>query len=395
MLGSGPNRIGQGIEFDYCCVHAAQAFRRLGYEAVLAELEPGDGLDRLRHLRPALPRAGDARARARRRASSSGRSASSSRSAGRRRCGSPPALAAAGVPLLGDPLDAIDAAEDRGRFGAAAGGARAARAALGHGRDDGRGARRSRSGSATRCSCGRTTCSAAAGCASRGGRRSCELDGPALVDRFLARRARARRRRALRRRRTPGSRRSSSTSSAPACTRATRRASCPAPSVVARRSRPRSASCVDRLARGLGARGLLNLQLAVHEGELLRARGEPARVAHGSVRREGDRRPARRPRLPAAARRAARRARPAGAGRADARVGEGGDLPVRALRGRGRPRRRDALDRRGDGGRRGTSSRPTGVRSAPPAAPGLRARFGPCSSALPFLNRLSGAACFP
>src|SRR4029077_11099310 len=29
ILGSGPNRIGQGIEFDYCCVHAAQSFRRL------------------------------------------------------------------------------------------------------------------------------------------------------------------------------------------------------------------------------------------------------------------------------------------------------------------------------------------------------------------------------
>src|SRR5262249_46903634 len=30
ILGSGPNRIGQGIEFDYCCVHAAQSFRALG-----------------------------------------------------------------------------------------------------------------------------------------------------------------------------------------------------------------------------------------------------------------------------------------------------------------------------------------------------------------------------
>src|SRR5439155_13981766 len=31
ILGSGPNRIGQGIEFDYCCVHAAQSFRAHGY----------------------------------------------------------------------------------------------------------------------------------------------------------------------------------------------------------------------------------------------------------------------------------------------------------------------------------------------------------------------------
>jgi len=40
ILGSGPNRIGQGIEFDYCCVHAAQSFRALGYEAVMVNCNP-------------------------------------------------------------------------------------------------------------------------------------------------------------------------------------------------------------------------------------------------------------------------------------------------------------------------------------------------------------------
>ncbi len=40
ILGSGPNRIGQGIEFDYCCVHAAQSFRELGYEAVMVNCNP-------------------------------------------------------------------------------------------------------------------------------------------------------------------------------------------------------------------------------------------------------------------------------------------------------------------------------------------------------------------
>jgi carbamoyl-phosphate synthase large subunit len=40
ILGSGPNRIGQGIEFDYCCVHAAQSFRDLGYEAVMVNCNP-------------------------------------------------------------------------------------------------------------------------------------------------------------------------------------------------------------------------------------------------------------------------------------------------------------------------------------------------------------------
>ena len=40
ILGSGPNRIGQGIEFDYCCVHAAKTFRELGYEAVMVNCNP-------------------------------------------------------------------------------------------------------------------------------------------------------------------------------------------------------------------------------------------------------------------------------------------------------------------------------------------------------------------
>jgi len=40
ILGSGPNRIGQGIEFDYCCVHAAKTFRTLGYEAVMVNCNP-------------------------------------------------------------------------------------------------------------------------------------------------------------------------------------------------------------------------------------------------------------------------------------------------------------------------------------------------------------------
>jgi carbamoyl-phosphate synthase large subunit len=40
ILGSGPNRIGQGVEFDYCCVHAVQTFRRLGYEAVMVNCNP-------------------------------------------------------------------------------------------------------------------------------------------------------------------------------------------------------------------------------------------------------------------------------------------------------------------------------------------------------------------
>jgi len=40
ILGGGPNRIGQGIEFDYCCVHAAMAVREMGYEAIMVNSNP-------------------------------------------------------------------------------------------------------------------------------------------------------------------------------------------------------------------------------------------------------------------------------------------------------------------------------------------------------------------
>jgi carbamoyl-phosphate synthase large subunit len=40
ILGSGPNRIGQGIEFDYCCVHAVQALREAGYETIMVNSNP-------------------------------------------------------------------------------------------------------------------------------------------------------------------------------------------------------------------------------------------------------------------------------------------------------------------------------------------------------------------
>src|SRR5690606_38201082 len=40
VLGGGPNRIGQGIEFDYCCVHAALAMREDGYETIMVNCNP-------------------------------------------------------------------------------------------------------------------------------------------------------------------------------------------------------------------------------------------------------------------------------------------------------------------------------------------------------------------
>ncbi len=40
ILGGGPNRIGQGIEFDYCCVHAVQALKKMGYETIMVNSNP-------------------------------------------------------------------------------------------------------------------------------------------------------------------------------------------------------------------------------------------------------------------------------------------------------------------------------------------------------------------
>ena len=40
ILGGGPNRIGQGIEFDYCCVHASLALKKLGFETIIVNCNP-------------------------------------------------------------------------------------------------------------------------------------------------------------------------------------------------------------------------------------------------------------------------------------------------------------------------------------------------------------------
>ena len=115
VLGSGPNRIGQGIEFDYCCVHAASTFRALGYEAVLVNPNPEtvstdyDTSDRL-YLEPlTLERALDV-------CELEQPLGVVVSFGGQTPLKLAPGLVEAGVPLLGDPLAAIDAAEDRVRF---------------------------------------------------------------------------------------------------------------------------------------------------------------------------------------------------------------------------------------------------------------------------------------
>ncbi|HEY8809873.1 MAG TPA: carbamoyl-phosphate synthase large subunit, partial [Solirubrobacterales bacterium] len=117
ILGGGPNRIGQGIEFDYCCVHAAMTARELGRDAVMINCNPEtvstdyDTSDRL-YFEPLT--AEDVLA-----------VCEQERPEGVivQFGGQTPlklarALEEAGVPLLGTPVDAIDLAEDRGRFGA-------------------------------------------------------------------------------------------------------------------------------------------------------------------------------------------------------------------------------------------------------------------------------------
>jgi carbamoyl-phosphate synthase large subunit len=117
VLGSGPNRIGQGIEFDYCCVHAAETARELGYAAVMVNCNPetvstDHGVSDRLYLEPLT-------------LDSVLEVCELERPAGvvTQLGGQTPlrlaaALAEAGVPVLGTPPDAIDLAEDRGRFGA-------------------------------------------------------------------------------------------------------------------------------------------------------------------------------------------------------------------------------------------------------------------------------------
>ena len=189
ILGSGPNRIGQGIEFDYCCVHAVQTFRSLGYEAVMVNCNPEtvstdyDTSDRL-YFEP-LDAAGVLAVCEREQPDGVVIQFG----------GQTPLKLARELEAAGfrDPRHAVRGG--RPRRGPRAVRRRAARArdrvpGVGDRRE--RRARRSTSpsGSATRCSSGRRTCSAAARCAcatttTRCARRSRGVQGPTLVDRFL------------------------------------------------------------------------------------------------------------------------------------------------------------------------------------------------------------------
>ncbi|AYJ49646.1 carbamoyl-phosphate synthase large subunit [Rhodococcus sp. P1Y] len=120
ILGSGPNRIGQGIEFDYSCVHAAQTLSEAGYETVMVNCNPEtvstdyDTADRL-YFEPLTFE--DVLEVYRAEAASGTVRGVIVQLGGQTPLGLAKRLKAAGVPIVGTSPEAIDLAEDRGEFG--------------------------------------------------------------------------------------------------------------------------------------------------------------------------------------------------------------------------------------------------------------------------------------
>lgn len=119
ILGGGPNRIGQGIEFDYCCVHAAYALREAGFETIMVNCNPEtvstdyDTSDRL-YFEPLTDE--DVISLIRTEQAGGEILGCIVQYGGQTPLKLSRALEAAGIPLLGTPADAIDRAEDRERF---------------------------------------------------------------------------------------------------------------------------------------------------------------------------------------------------------------------------------------------------------------------------------------
>ena len=120
ILGSGPNRIGQGLEFDYSCVHAAFALREAGYETVMINCNPEtvstdyDTSDRL-YFEPLTLE--DVLEVIRAEMAAGPVLGVIAQLGGQTPLGLARGLLDAGVTILGTSPDAIDMAEDRGKFG--------------------------------------------------------------------------------------------------------------------------------------------------------------------------------------------------------------------------------------------------------------------------------------
>ncbi len=117
ILGAGPNRIGQGIEFDYCCVHAAMTVRETGRDAVMVNCNPEtvstdyDTSDRLYFEPLTLEHVLDVCEREK-------PEGVIVQFGGQTPLKLASGLIEAGIPIIGTPFDAIDGAEDREKFGA-------------------------------------------------------------------------------------------------------------------------------------------------------------------------------------------------------------------------------------------------------------------------------------
>jgi carbamoyl-phosphate synthase large subunit len=119
ILGGGPNRIGQGIEFDYCCVHAAYALKEAGFETIMVNCNPEtvstdyDTSDRL-YFEPLTGE--DVIALVRKEQERGTLLGCIVQYGGQTPLKLSQALSKAGIPILGTSADAIDIAEDRERF---------------------------------------------------------------------------------------------------------------------------------------------------------------------------------------------------------------------------------------------------------------------------------------
>ncbi len=119
ILGGGPNRIGQGIEFDYCCVHAAYALKEAGFETIMVNCNPEtvstdyDTSDRL-YFEPLTEE--DVIALVRREQDKGTVLGCIVQYGGQTPLKLSQALSREGIPILGTSADAIDLAEDRERF---------------------------------------------------------------------------------------------------------------------------------------------------------------------------------------------------------------------------------------------------------------------------------------
>ena len=169
ILGSGPNRIGQGIEFDYSCVHAATTLSEAGFETVMVNCNPEtvstdyDTADRLYFEPLTFEDVLEVyHAEAQSGAGGPGVVGVIVQLGGQTPLGLAQRLADAGVPIVGTPPEAIDLAEDRGAFGDLLHRSGSAGPEVRHRNDIRASPTDRRRTSAIRCWCGRRTCWAVA-----------------------------------------------------------------------------------------------------------------------------------------------------------------------------------------------------------------------------------------